>query len=172
MVRNILFLVSGLGVFAALNYAVYDKQQVVDSCDSVYLKLAPVDPRSLMQGDYMRLDYELSRQAAQAKEKQTEKIAEAPVGRLIVACDKDGVASFVRFDDGTPLAAGEKYLVYHDGNGHVRLGAESYFFQEGDAKIYEKATYGELRVNPAGESVLMGLCDTNRQQLGKRASGL
>ncbi len=28
----------------------------------VLLRLAPVDPRSLMQGDYMRLNYELARQ--------------------------------------------------------------------------------------------------------------
>ena len=58
--RNILFLISSVFVFTALNYAVYDKQHVVDSCDSVYLKLAPRDPRSLMQGDYMQLRYALA----------------------------------------------------------------------------------------------------------------
>ncbi|RJQ16280.1 MAG: hypothetical protein C4560_09865 [Nitrospiraceae bacterium] len=43
----------------------------------------------------------------------------------------------------------------------VRLGAESFFFQEGHAEYYSTAKYGELRVSNDGDSVLVGLRDKN-----------
>ena len=42
-------------VLAVVNGAILKKQAVVESGERVVLKLAPVDPRSLMQGDYMIL---------------------------------------------------------------------------------------------------------------------
>ena len=38
-------------VLAAVNYSIYGKEEIVRSGETVYLELAPVDPRSLMQGD-------------------------------------------------------------------------------------------------------------------------
>ncbi|TCP95956.1 putative membrane protein [Cricetibacter osteomyelitidis] len=49
-------------VFAALgiaNYAVVDNENVLNNGKPIILKLAPVDPRSLMQGDYMELNYDM-----------------------------------------------------------------------------------------------------------------
>ena len=53
-------LVAALGVPAGL---VVQKERVVRSGNLVLLPLAPVDPRSLMQGDYMILDYAVTRDA-------------------------------------------------------------------------------------------------------------
>ena len=47
-----------LGLTAVL---VMDKERVVADGTPVLLELAPVDPRSLIQGDYMQLDYALAR---------------------------------------------------------------------------------------------------------------
>ncbi|MCP4195431.1 MAG: GDYXXLXY domain-containing protein [Planctomycetaceae bacterium] len=39
----------------------------------------------------------------------------------------------------------------------IRIGTDSFFFQEGHAKDYANAKYGELKVAPRGGSVLVGL---------------
>ena len=50
-----------------------------------------------------------------------------------------------------------------------RLGAESFFFQEGDAKYYAGAKYGDLRVAENGDSVLSGLRGKELEKLGPDA---
>ncbi|HLM42582.1 MAG TPA: GDYXXLXY domain-containing protein, partial [Myxococcaceae bacterium] len=66
-----------------------------------------------------------------------------------------------------PLAPGELLLGYKQREGRVRLGAESFFFQEGHADHYAGAKYGELRVAEDGSSVLVGLRNAERQPLGR-----
>ena len=67
---------------------------------------------------------------------------------------------------GEPLSPGEQLIRARPRQGQVRLGAEAFHFQEGQASLYAKARYGELRVTPAGDSVLVGLRDQDRQPLG------
>ncbi|MEL7161197.1 MAG: GDYXXLXY domain-containing protein, partial [Bacteroidota bacterium] len=43
-----------------VGYYVVQKERILDSGELVLLELAPVDPRSLLQGDYMRLNYAIS----------------------------------------------------------------------------------------------------------------
>jgi uncharacterized membrane-anchored protein len=65
------------------------------------------------------------------------------------------------------LGLDERLLVYRrSSRGEVRLGAESFFFQEGHADRYANAKYGELKVTNSGETVLVALCDEQRQRLG------
>ena len=44
-------------ILAAANWAIASRERLISSGEVVYLELAPVDPRSLMQGDYMSLRY-------------------------------------------------------------------------------------------------------------------
>ena len=39
-------------ILLAVNWSIYKQEQVLAQGKTVLLKLAPVDPRSLMQGDY------------------------------------------------------------------------------------------------------------------------
>ena len=55
----VLGLVLALGL---INWSIYQKEQHLRHGDVIKLKLAPVDPRSLMQGDYMALRFELANQ--------------------------------------------------------------------------------------------------------------
>jgi uncharacterized membrane-anchored protein len=41
----------------------------------------------------------------------------------------------------------------------VRIAGDAFFFQEGQAAIYQPARYGELRVAGDGDAVLVGLRD-------------
>ncbi|MFP2907608.1 GDYXXLXY domain-containing protein [Pyxidicoccus sp. 3LFB2] len=148
-----------LGAPAAL---VAQKEYVLATGRPVLLELAPVDPRSLMQGDYMVLDYAISRERLLDLEQRP------PDGHLVLRLDEQGVGRFVRFDSPeTPLAPGEFKLRYRVRQQRVRLGAESFFFQEGHAERYEQARYGELRVAGSGASVLVGLRDQERQPMGQ-----
>ena len=49
-------------VLGVVNAAIVGKETIKREGDTVYLPLAPVDPRSLMQGDYMALRFTLVRE--------------------------------------------------------------------------------------------------------------
>jgi uncharacterized membrane-anchored protein len=153
----ILWLVT-LGVLVFVNYGIYGKEQLIRNGEPVLLELAPVDPRSLLQGDYMALRYAI---AADLEER------DLPWrGALVIRLDENNVAHFVRIEDGTPLAPDERLIKYYRHEWTLALGATSYFFQEGTADLYTNAAYGELRVDAAGNSILIGLRDADRQPLG------
>jgi len=145
-----------VGVLSVLNGLVIQKENLIRNASSIYLKLAPVDPRSLMQGDYMRLNYDVLNQSRLAL------LKDKPVsdGFLVVRVDERGVGLFQRIDDGNPLAANERRLHFRHRNWQTRIGAESYFFQEGHGDRFQHAQYGELKVSDSGECVLIGLRDS------------
>jgi uncharacterized membrane-anchored protein len=120
-----------------------------------------VDPRSLIQGDYMALRYDLPAVI-------TDQVrAVKNDGHLVVELDPNEVASFKHvYKAGTPLATGERLLRYRSRGERVRLGAEAFFFQEGQASLYAHARYGELRVTDSGNAVLVGLRDGDMKPLG------
>jgi uncharacterized membrane-anchored protein len=162
MTRRIPWLAIGglLLVLAAANYTIYQRQQVLDNGQPLLLELRPVDPRSLMQGDYMVLRYAESLFPPRAE--RTDLPAR---GALIVQLDANNVATFARVDDGGELAGNEARLRYKqvDSDGDIRLGAESFFFQEGRAAEFDAARYGVLHVDSDGNSVLVGLADEQHQ---------
>lgn len=154
-------------VVVALVALVARKEQVLAHGTPVLLELAPVDPRSLMQGDYMVLDYAVSREVRSLEFEGEPVRPTADDGRLVLRLDENGVGRFVRVDTpGTPLAPGELLLRYKVRKYRVRLGAESFFFQEGQSDHYAGAKYGELRVAGDGSSVLVGLRNAAREPLG------
>ena len=147
-------------VVLALVLLVVRKERVLAHGTPVLLELAPVDPRSLMQGAYMVLDYAVSREVRKTEVSQE--------GLLVLRLDENGAGHFVRrHTPDTPLAPGELLLGYKQREGRVRLGAESFFFQEGHADRYAGAKYGELRVAEDGSSVLVGLRNAEHQPLGR-----
>ena len=157
--RRWIFGVVTVTTLLALNVLILQKERVLHSGARMYLRLAPRDPRSWMQGDYMALNYELIGQFRANSPREN--------GHLVVKLDANGVAGLVRLHDGTPLAPGEHLLRYR-ARDQMRLGAESYLFQEGQADLFNAARYGELRVAPSGESVLVGLANDRLEPLGPR----
>ena len=144
-------------VLITVNAQIVHKQMVLDRGCRVLLELAPVDPRSLMQGDYMVLDYAVSRAALNHTGEKRD-------GCLVLEVGGDDVGRYRHVHDGAPVGPGEQLLRYRR-RARVQLGAEAYFFQEGQRERYQKARYGELRVDASGESVLVGLCDAERRPL-------
>jgi uncharacterized membrane-anchored protein len=146
-------------ILAVVNWQIAAKERVLREGAPMLLQLAPVDPRSLMQGDYMRLDYAIAREIGSQKEWPLD-------GQIVVTLDEDGVARFVRRQEpGSALGAGERLLRYRTRDGRVRIGTDAFFFQEGDADLYSEARYGDLRVDAAGDGLLIGLRDAGRRPL-------
>lgn len=144
-------------VLAAVNFSIYGKEQVIRSGEPIYLELTPVDPRSLMQGDYMALRFRL----ADALEASMSSYAAAADQRVPVVLDDHRIARLARSVDGADLS-----IRYRIRSGHVWLGTNAYFFEEGTASRYTGARYGEFRVDRAsGDAVLVGLRDAELRKL-------
>ncbi len=158
--KNVLFWGTTLLVLVVVNLLIMQKEDTVAHGRTMLLHLAPADPRSLMQGDYMALRYTMAEEIPVAHLKDE--------GHLVVALDKEHVAQYIRVYKGESLQTGEHLLFYRSRSG-LRLGAESFLFQEGDAELYAKAQYGELKVDEEGTSVLVGLRDQARMGLPLQA---
>ena len=158
--RRMVILLTGIGVLLVVNLSIVQKERVLANGRMALLQLAPVDPRSMMQGDYMALRFQL-----EAMVGLYEKLRD---GRMVVAADDRGVATFRRLDTGGPLAADEFRLRYRVREGRVKLGTNAFFFQEGHGGDYRDAAFGEARVDENGEILLTGLRDRNLKKLGPR----
>ena len=141
------------------NYSVAEKETLLKEGQPILLKLAPVDPRSLMQGDYMNLRYDISNNI------NAEQIPRR--GYCVVTLDPKGIAQFVRFQkDQTPLKTNEHLIKYTSPNQwNINIGAESFFFQEGHAEKYSNAKYGGIKTDKDGNSLLIGLYDEQLKQI-------
>jgi uncharacterized membrane-anchored protein len=168
--RKAIVVLAGLIVLAAVNWTIRLREGLIATGTVVRLQLAPVDPRSLMQGDYMALRFQVADEALRRRSD-----IKAEDGRIVVKADDKGVARYVRHDAGEPLGAGEVLLRYRVREGHVKFATNAWFFQEGHAKHYERARYGEFRVAPSGEMLLVAMLGEAQQRLGPgtevRASG-
>jgi uncharacterized membrane-anchored protein len=160
-------------VLAAVNGAIWQKERHLAEGEIVYLELAPVDPRSLMQGDYMALNFALGNQIQSALFPQDEAPQEdnppASNGYVVVRLDEKRIAHFQRLANGSSLANDERQLRYRLRNGQVRFATDAFFFQEGHGEGYATARYGQFRVNAKGEPLLVDLYDDELNKLGASA---
>ncbi len=140
------------------NYSVYQKEAILAEGTLVLLELAPLDPRSLMQGDYMRLRYKI------AVEDNIKKIPKR--GYCVVRLLPQGVAEKIRLQaHKTPLKKGEYLIEYTADSWELNIGAPSFFFQEGKAEKYVKAKYGGIKIDRQGNSLLVGLYDEEYKEI-------
>jgi uncharacterized membrane-anchored protein len=158
---RILIIANLLLLMGYFNWSVFKKEQTLKDGQLVLLHLAPVDPRSLMQGDYMRLNYEINSSLSDFIDEQT-----TTRGYAILKTDSNQVGQLIRLQNTlTPLNNNEVVIKYKIVDNRVFLGAESFFFEEGQDTLYQKATYGGLKVDDKGQSLLVGLYDENLQHI-------
>ena len=153
IVSRVLIALGALLILGALNTAIVGKERIRRSGELVYLPLAPVDPRSLIQGDYMALRFAIVRDIEGRGEKASRAVQEGETAFAPVTLDDRRVASLA-----SPGAPAPLRLRYRVRDGHVWLGTNAFFFEEGSAQRYAGARYGEFRVDrDSGEAVLVGL---------------
>lgn len=165
-------------VLGLANYKVLEYENVLKQGESLILELAPVDPRSLMQGDYMELRFglsdDISAQLSRSSHSTTEQ--SAPLSNLangyaLLRKDAQGVAHFCRLSETIPTDFADctpglmmPYKTTYDWP-YVHLPTQQFFFAEGAEPYFAQARYGEFKVAPNGEALLVGLRDAQLQPM-------
>lgn len=148
-------------ILALANWHIAQKRAVIAAGQILLLELRPADPRSLLQGEYMALALADAAMPAAAV------IEGLPYrGTVILALDENRVGRYARLDDGSPPQDREmrvQYRRHEDWRGdRLDYGAQSFFFQSGDAERYERARFAMLRVAEDGSTVLTELAGEDR----------
>lgn len=144
-----------LATLAVVNLGIWEKEALVAQGQQVFVELAPVDPRSLMQGDYMRLVFAVPGDVQRA-------LGVPNRARRLVVAQRDGrgLATLGRLaQPGEALGQGELLMELIPKGGRWVLVTDAWYFGEGEAKVWEAARYGEFRVAPDGRALLVGLAD-------------
>lgn len=164
-------LLSLIAVLMLVNWSIAGKEKHLAQGTVVYLELAPVDPRSLMQGDYMALRFRLAddvyRDLPKAEDSHRwRREVHAADGYMVVSLDEQDVAHYQGLHKGEALKGNELLMRYRIRNGSVKFATNAFFFQEGHEPIYRDARYGRFRVDPAGELLLVAMHDQELKELG------
>ncbi len=159
--RKVLLLVTVVIVLLLCNYTIWQRENLISNGRTVLLELAPVDPRSLMQGDYMALRYDLER-----KVELQQPIKESKDGQIVLGVDGRGVGTFRSFASKIKPSDGEVVVKYRIRKGQLKIATNAFFFQEGHGEHYQNARYGEFRLSPNGDAILVALRDGNLRVLG------
>lgn len=162
-------LASGLIAFSTIATAsvfglgVKKNESLIKSGETVYIELAPVDPRSLMQGDYMALNFRMPDMGND----QTQRLGDqASTATGVIVVDGRKIARVVRIEANTPaLATGERIVKLRKIRGSWSVGSNAWFFREGTGKKFEAAAFGEFRLGPAGDLLLVGMADKELKRI-------
>lgn len=168
--RKIIAIVSLLIILGLVNWSIVGKEKHLAEGRIVYLHLAPVDPRSLMQGDYMALHFRMADEVYKALPKTKDrrrwrhKVA-ASDGYVVASLDEHNVGTFKGLYKDQHLSEDEILMRYRVRNGAVKFATNAFFFQEGHGKYYEPARYGQFRVDDKGELLLVAMYDKDLNKL-------
>ncbi|WP_395006735.1 GDYXXLXY domain-containing protein [Undibacterium sp.] len=171
-----LAIIVGVLILGAVNFSIYQREQLLQHGRFVLLELAPVDPRSLMQGDYMALRFQVANQAFPnfqwgSRRTNGDMNAIASDGAIVVHVDEHQVGHFQRIAKlGEPLAANEVLMRYRIRNSQIKFATNAFFFEEGQAHLYDKARYGGFRVAGNGDMLLSSMHAADYTLLQKQAA--
>lgn len=186
--RSILLWGGLLLALVVANHGILQRERILSDGRVLLLELQPVDPRSIMQGDYMALRFAVVDDIRDALDPECAKWRGtsragalkcigtdlrssewnvAKDGYVVVDIAADDIGRFVRVQPSPrSLAAGEVAVRYRARDWwEIRIASNAWFFPEGQAERYAPARYGELRVNEDGEALLTGLRDDKRKPL-------
>ena len=149
--KKILIVVNIVLLFVITGFSA-QKEESYKKLDSYfYLELRPVDPRSLLQGDYMTLNYDILDQTTEFIYQnksydyyEEERKEEAKKAYIAIRLDGNKVAKFVKL---TKEKTDEKdllFVAYKSDGYNVDINANSYLFQEGTGDKYENARYAKV----------------------------
>ena len=161
-IKKILLIINIVILFVVTGFSA-NKEESYKKLDSYfYLELTPVDPRSLLQGDYMTLNYDITDKASDfiynnrtyiydgENENEVEeirelrKLADAKRAYIAVRLDKNRAARYVKI---TKEKTDEKdllFIAYKTDGFNVDINANSYLFQEGTGDKYQNARYSKV----------------------------
>lgn len=156
--RQVAIAAAMLLILSASALTVWRFEQTLANGQTVILKLAPVDPRSVMQGDYMALAFAIDRELP-------DDAGQYRYAWLTVT--ETGVGGLHSLSNTLPQQDEVIALLLRQRDGIVSVGPNAFFFTEGSAAVYEAARYGQFKVDSSGKALLSSLLDENLQLLGE-----
>ncbi|KZN98148.1 GDYXXLXY domain-containing protein [Pseudobacillus badius] len=151
----------------------WQKEQLLQNGELVALQLEPLDPRSLLQGDYVQLNYAIH--SAYQEEQQRR---ELPEGKLYVELQKTtesvpyhgtdiAIYQPVRFTEKEqPVLVDGKAVTIRGTSryGNLNLGIEHFFIPENTGADWEEKNIALVRVAENGDAILETLVRRNKEQ--------
>lgn len=155
-----------LGALGFVNNLAAKLDRAFSDARTIFLPLGPVDPRSLIQGDYMVLNFR------ETIYPPFESITALPDrGEVFLRLDADGVAAFSRLAGPADAPGTDEIRVeYLMSGGAIRYCPTSFFFQEGEADAFAAARFAVVLVAPDGQTRLVELADENRKVIAPMKS--
>lgn len=151
---------TAIATLTVVNVGIWQKESLIAHGQPVFLELIPVDPRSLMQGDFMRLRFRMPAGLDGA----SGAFARRP--QAVATRDERGVTTLLRLrQPGETLAEGEFPIALTPKNGGWTVASDAWFFREGEGARWQAARYGEFRVSPDGQALLVGMADAQRRPI-------
>ena len=150
---------------ATVHFDVQNKEQVIAQGQKIYVPLTPRDPRSLLQGDYMALNFALPPEVRKTLN-DGDALGTARHAQGVATLDARGVATVRRVAQaGEALAADERLLPLKRLKHDWTLVTDAFHFPEGQGAPFNQARFGEFRALPDGRALLVGLADENLQSI-------
>ena len=175
--RKIIPLVLAIICIVIFSGLMWKNESHLKNSQSIYVRLQPVDPRSLIQGDYMVLDYQLYLAPESTAENQSDQIysghshdqyihnkSSVPV---YVELNAERIVIHTYFD--RPKATSVSKLILKNPNNRADLlypASKSFLFSEGLAECYQQAQYAEFKVDSQGNAILASLRGGGLRDLG------
>ena len=159
-----------------INLNAWQSQQIKLRGEILFLKLAPIDPLSLVQGQYMRLRFAIEKRYDSTPEDQD--VIQNGHGNVLAVMSLDNKRIGTLTDllamnqrqqqphrDGTLQLQVHARLEDSDGSYVIRIEQNSFLFQENTEARYAEAKYGMIRVHKDGQYILVDLADEQLRPL-------
>jgi uncharacterized membrane-anchored protein/uncharacterized membrane protein len=149
--------------FGFLGIQTVKSEHLLKTGSVVKLELQPIDPRSLLQGDYVVLNYHISTLSEEVGQELEDRSAQRQVS-IVLAPDDRGVHVFKRlYNNGETLAPDEIMIrgtrTPYSWN-HITYGIESYFIPEGTGlEVEQDAKFAYVRIGANGDALLERLSE-------------
>lgn len=137
---------------------IFQKEAVLRNGTDIVLKVEPVDPRSLLQGDYVQLSYNIS---------QVESFDLPNKVYVLVEEDQKGIYQIKEIYDTIEEAKDEKTgnnqaILTGKVNGDtIHYGIENFFIEEGTgAEVEQNAKFATITVGSNGDAILKSVSST------------
>jgi len=142
--RKTLILLAVLFQFFVLAYMAGGREFILRKGKTIYLRTAPIDPRDLFRGDFVRLNYEISRIPPEKLRGGLDlnlRDKKRPI-YAVLAEGSNGLAELAYATDETPegglFIKGRPMGHWTPGALNVKYGIESYYVQQGRGRDIEK----------------------------------
>lgn len=139
-----------------VGYHVAASEVLLANGTSVKLNIEPVDPRSMLQGDYVTLSYGIST-PSQAIKNELESQNSLVRIKAVLRPDENGVYMLDRLYEHGERLADKEVLINGtvSGWGRIYYGIETFFVAEGTGiETEQNAKYAYIKVNTKGDALL------------------